>query len=399
MAFGKMFTQVKNHERKPPGINYFVKALQVGQAMRMAMAHGMHTCMPVTKLGEDSVERCRKIWWTVYILDRHMTSIQGLPQSIDDRFIRAKLPSSVGSEVIITALDMHIRLCLSIADINATVYAIDGRLNRTFILNIKAALSNLAGLADELNKSFPLLLEGTDNGLSRVSAYLHLFYQQCIIVATRPLLFCFLKIRLESAGTCIQSLQKSQNVRNLIKMCLESAQHSIRILHALSSQGLLETFLTFDLESIFTSTVVLLMIPAIDPQLITYDSWWHRTADLLFRDVIESGNRIARLRFSELQQLKESLLAIGQEQEALSSSKDSQHFDTRQPHSPPTGDPGHPIEQDSCADPLLGAEATAAADCVFEPLLTSAEMMAMANSIEMYDAEWVSTVMDSHDIW
>ena len=162
--------------------------------MRMAMAHGMHTFMSVTDLGRDNVERCRKIWWTVYILDRHMTSIQGLPQSVDDRFIQAKLPTPEGSENI-KSLDMHIKLCRSIADINASrfpflytfdnlaqkdtaVYATDGRLNRTFLLNIKGALSNLAGLADELNKSFPLHLEATDSGLSRVSAYLHLFYQQ-----------------------------------------------------------------------------------------------------------------------------------------------------------------------------------------------------------------------------
>ncbi|GAT24558.1 fungal specific transcription factor domain-containing protein [Aspergillus luchuensis] len=131
IAFGKMFTQVKYLKGKPAGISLFVKALQilpdhtllysspmVGQAMRMAMAHGMHTCMPVTDLGRDSVERCRKIWWTVYILDRHMTSIQGLPQSVDDHFIQTKLPSPVSSENI-TSLDMHIKLCRSIADINA----------------------------------------------------------------------------------------------------------------------------------------------------------------------------------------------------------------------------------------------------------------------------------------
>lgn len=48
-----------------------------------------------------------------------MTSIQGLPQSVDDRFIQARLPSPEGSENM-TNLDMHIKLCRSIADINAS---------------------------------------------------------------------------------------------------------------------------------------------------------------------------------------------------------------------------------------------------------------------------------------
>lgn len=99
--------------------------MQIGQAMRMAMSHGMHTRMSVEDLGLDAVERCRKIWWTVYILDRHMSSIQGLPQSVDDRFIQTCLPSSSGPLERET-LNMHIQLCRSIAEINSSklIYAL-----------------------------------------------------------------------------------------------------------------------------------------------------------------------------------------------------------------------------------------------------------------------------------
>ncbi|KAL4892370.1 hypothetical protein BDV59DRAFT_193869 [Aspergillus ambiguus] len=439
LAFGKTFVQPKRQERKPSGISYFVKALHIlpdhnllysspmasteilcciaifyqsldcrspahnyiGQAMRMAMAYGMHTCMPVTDLGQDVVERCRKIWWTVYILDRHMTSIQGLPQSIDDRFVQTSLPASVGSPTTITALGMHIQLSRSIADINSTVYAIDGRINRTFLLSTKGALSNLAGQADELHKSFPLYLEGTDNGLSRTSAYLHLFYQQCVIVATRPLLFCFLKIRLESPETCVRFLHRSRNLWNLIKMCVESSQHTIRILHGLKSQGLLETFLTFDLESIFISTVVILMGPAIDNKLTDDHSRWLEKAYAIFKELVEAGNEVARFRWSELQQLEETLHAILHvDSGPQSSSAVVQHLDAiPQLPSPLESEIITSADQGAYHDPPLLEEATSAAECVFGPLLTSAEMMAMADSIELYDAEWVSTAMDSHNIW
>lgn len=86
----------------------------------MAMSYGMHTRMPVGDLGQQVVERCRKIWWTVYILDRHMTSIQGLPQSVDDRFVQTDLPSFVGSPEKIATIGMHIKLCRSIADISSS---------------------------------------------------------------------------------------------------------------------------------------------------------------------------------------------------------------------------------------------------------------------------------------
>lgn len=88
--------------------------------MRLAMAHGMHTDMPIGALGIHAVERCRKIWWTVYILDRQMSSIQGLPQSIDDRFVQAIPPSFSGSPEKARTLGMHIKLCRSIAEISSS---------------------------------------------------------------------------------------------------------------------------------------------------------------------------------------------------------------------------------------------------------------------------------------
>lgn len=119
------------------------------------------------------------------------------------------------------------------------VYAIDGRLNRNFLLRTKKALANIASLADELHNAFPLHLDQAVSGISRISAYLHLLYHQCIVLATRPLLFCFLKIRLESPENCISALNKSRNVRNLIQMCVDSSQQIISILHSLQSEGLL----------------------------------------------------------------------------------------------------------------------------------------------------------------
>src|ERR1700744_5310698 len=88
--------------------------------MRMAMAQGMHTRMPVEYLGEHVVERCRKIWWTVYILDREMTSLMGLPQSFCDRYVQAPLPTSSDSAGKPTSFGMHIKLSQIIADINTS---------------------------------------------------------------------------------------------------------------------------------------------------------------------------------------------------------------------------------------------------------------------------------------
>ncbi|KAJ5959849.1 uncharacterized protein N7479_006999 [Penicillium vulpinum] len=434
LAFGKGFVQPKAQGRKPPGVGYFVKALQllpdptalyrdpmlgteilccialyyqcvdyrtsahnyIGQAMRIAMAQGMHTNMPVDDLGHDMVQRSSKIWWTIYILDREMTSLMGLPQSINDRYVQTQLPTfSDPSETM--SLGMHIKLSKIIAEVNSR-------------------------LADELRESFPLHLDPA-SGVSRTSAYLHLQYHQCIILATRPLLFCFLKIRFESPESCLDSLNASRNVQNLMQMCLESAQHIISILSSLQSQGLLgkstkttfryrstfstkmqiiETFLPFDLESVFVSTIVLLMGPTIDPRVLESHPNWLEKAYAIFDEMIRDGNQVATFRRSELQQLHETLLGCisGDQPRHLAVPDFFQQADIlSHPASPSeTPIPGA-MPQSRYDDNLLRPDPDLDVECDFSTMLTSAEIMAVADSIERYDTEWVSNAMIEHSIW
>ena len=88
----------------------------------MAQGHGMHTRMPIEQMGEPVVQRCRRIWWTAYILDREMTSLMGLPQSIDDDNVHTELPTFAGYPQKTMSLSMHIQLSRIIADINTSEY-------------------------------------------------------------------------------------------------------------------------------------------------------------------------------------------------------------------------------------------------------------------------------------
>lgn len=131
-------------------------------------------------------------------------------------------------------------------------------MDNNFLMRTKDALAGLAGLTDELHQRFPLLLDNDESGISRLSAHLHLLYHQvslsflnarpkvslglivqCIVLATRPLLFCFFQIRLESVGACLDLLNTSSTVRSVLQMCLDSSQHVVSILECLQHQGLL----------------------------------------------------------------------------------------------------------------------------------------------------------------
>lgn len=95
-----------------------LKLSQIGQALRIALEHGMHTNMQSKHVAEALAQRCRKIWWTVYVLDRNLSSLMGVPSSIRDEDISAALPLYPESPCRATALDIQVKLSRVIAKIS-----------------------------------------------------------------------------------------------------------------------------------------------------------------------------------------------------------------------------------------------------------------------------------------
>jgi proline utilization trans-activator len=45
---------------------------------------GLHTELPEDELGAVTVTRCRNLWWTLYVMDRHFSSSLGVPMTTQD---------------------------------------------------------------------------------------------------------------------------------------------------------------------------------------------------------------------------------------------------------------------------------------------------------------------------
>ncbi|CAI9632194.1 unnamed protein product [Alternaria burnsii] len=439
LAFGKTFIQAKGNAPRPPGADFFVQALQllpdtnrlcrepvtaveilccialylqaldsrnaahvtIGQAMRISMIQGMHTDMPVENLGEPLVQRCRRIWWTVYILDRQMTSLMGLPQSIQDDDISCQAPDFVGSAQRAAALNMQIRLARIHAEIAKTVYGSKGRLRKKFVLSIKAVLDDLGSLAEELRQSFPLHADERFGGISRMPAHLHLSYYQTIVVVTRPLLFCCLKKVFESPKE-VRPLVSSRKIRHLLHISLEASQKILNILESLQDQGLLETFLPWDLDALFVSTMVLILTRFVDFSLMDNQTGHLDKAYGFMETIVSSGNRIAAFRNVELHKLEEML---------------AEYFENRE--QPPTASPNTIGSGPSMQRPLSfpeGYQSTAgllnSEDTLPPPYtgvsdegsgfgddLTAEQILAVAESMEIEGTDWLSfATLDNYQI-
>lgn len=105
-------------------------------------------------------------------------------------------------------------------------------------------------------------------------------------------------------------------------MSLEASQKILTILESLQDQGLLgkpvlrnrsiplmplETFLPWDLDALFVSTMVLIVTRFVDSTLLDDRKLWLEKAFALMDTMIAGGNRIADYRMRELRRLDEML--------------------------------------------------------------------------------------------
>jgi proline utilization trans-activator len=79
--------------------------------VRMAQSHGLHTNMQASTVGDQLVRRGRRIWWTVYTLDRKLSSSMGVPNALRDEDISTSLAVEHGADVDTVALAIHVRIC------------------------------------------------------------------------------------------------------------------------------------------------------------------------------------------------------------------------------------------------------------------------------------------------
>ena len=70
----------------------------------------MHTNMQDEGLDKKYVQRCRNVWWTVYILDRQMSSLMGVPSGLRDEDISASFPTFSVSSQKSLALELNVKL-------------------------------------------------------------------------------------------------------------------------------------------------------------------------------------------------------------------------------------------------------------------------------------------------
>jgi proline utilization trans-activator len=77
--------------------------------MRIALSLGMNRASPPGYLDYVEYRRRRRLWWTLYVIDRKLSTIMGVPFSIKDEDIDISLPEKDDLGFSNSALQFHIK--------------------------------------------------------------------------------------------------------------------------------------------------------------------------------------------------------------------------------------------------------------------------------------------------
>ncbi|KAK1716104.1 hypothetical protein CaCOL14_009186 [Colletotrichum acutatum] len=241
-----------------------------GTAMRMAIVMGLHLNIPESQLRDPDLREHRKrLFWTTYIFDRIWASKLGHPTAIQDSDVGVDLPSEAADDraaVVRThATDFedtayHVASLRLAALITKTVRSIYGQRSQgeatTLSTRVQQALKDLRAWVEDL----PAHLQIDNAGTGPKPISLHLSFNQCAILATRPILLHILRTKVASwpsATTTTETQQVPASAITLSEACIRCARHSIRLLTESWIDGSFATFDYFYTQYLFSALTIL----------------------------------------------------------------------------------------------------------------------------------------------
>ncbi|KJK66218.1 fungal transcription factor regulatory middle homology region [Aspergillus parasiticus SU-1] len=264
----------------------------IGQALRCCIIEGIHRHVPEELGGLELSQRCRTVFWVVYMLDREFSALMGGPNSIRDEDITVRLPAEVASTVENTNLTLHVRLARLMAQILTTVYGVDSASKGALIRDIQSILHALADLSHDITEFLDNSFHGMVGRGSKMAVRLMLAQHHVSVPW----------ITHSAERQPSQSICLSSPVASLLQCCADSAQTILQTLRSLADDDLMDAFLPFQVEHASSSALVLYLIRSIAPSLITNESWCDNL-DCVIEKLIVKGNIAAPLRKLELKHL------------------------------------------------------------------------------------------------
>ncbi|CCH57874.1 hypothetical protein TBLA_0A00730 [Henningerozyma blattae CBS 6284] len=244
----------------------------LGEALRACLLLGMHVDAQSDTLSRCEVEHRRRLWWTVYMFERMLSSKAGLPLSFTDNTISTELPSNINcaqdndilAKYYYYVEAAYIGESVKIVQINGQILSkLYQRQPSSNILPIlKDILKQLLNWKSNVPESLQVDFNDPCFKISRTCTNLYTEYFQGINLSVRPLLFHFVTLQLREYDQSKRFLNLhgySSTIISLLNSSLHASINSIKTLWSLAEQQMLALFGYMDREYLFTASSTLVL--------------------------------------------------------------------------------------------------------------------------------------------
>ncbi|KAJ5681391.1 uncharacterized protein N7477_001331 [Penicillium maclennaniae] len=271
--------------------------LLVGSAMRLGLTLGLHHDIPESQC-PDPVDRQHRIrlWWGIYVFDRMFGSKVGHPIQIADDDIFVEMPSDVPTEDRDEPFSDTQFLVASINLARMTGHVIEKLYSRkkqpdSFLQREQKLLIALKEWSQGLPPHIRLNREGhtPKNVVS-----LHLQLNQCIMLATRPILLHTLMLHRSSKpnGDKDTPQTNTQTLKTLGDACIHAARHTHSLIVEEWTNGSMPIYGYFYAHYLFSSALIMVISSEIHADNCS-DFALFETATEILRSMSDHGNLAA----------------------------------------------------------------------------------------------------------
>ncbi|RAH43898.1 Zn(II)2Cys6 transcription factor [Aspergillus brunneoviolaceus CBS 621.78] len=281
----------------------------IGSAMRLGLVLGLNHNIPLQQCA-NAIEREHRVrlWWAIYVFDRMFTSKIGFPLQIRDEDIHVDLPAEVADPTAQEQFSDTAYLVASIRlsrIIGQTIDKVYGRKH-----HIEPFLQREQQLLLALQDWLKLLpehvrLRQEDSAPPKHIVSLHLQFNQCVILATRPILLH----ALFQSGQREPSEDLPQPVITVSEACIHAARHSHSLIIEEWVNGSLPMYGYFYAQYLFSSCIALVisgLLPSIGNPA---DLEALETATEILHRMSDQGNLAASEFHENLKRVKQALPA------------------------------------------------------------------------------------------
>ncbi|KJR83585.1 uncharacterized protein SPSK_10567 [Sporothrix schenckii 1099-18] len=321
--------------------------LYIGIALRMAISLGLHQEVPSSAsspaLSPADREHRRRVWWSIYSLDRILSLKSGHPIAILDEDIGVDMPKPLPGEPAdspVVILRCYTELSRILGDITTLIYRRTSlppnaastttqpaaavlspsarRHVHTHMLSGSSLLTTVHGILrslDQWEAALPRALRldpDRNTTLSRESISMYMHYYQCINMTARPLLFHVVQKRIAAIRAAADpTAEKERDWQTglapktvaVIHACVAAARNTVRIMSKAAGYNMVATYGYMDGEHAFSAAIVLALVyTAFPTNAQTVEAMAKGLA--LLRRMGDLGNGYVAARYEQLTRLR-----------------------------------------------------------------------------------------------